>query len=103
MERQCQEPHCLQLIPSHLFQSHQDEHLAERLAAEEFENQTQTHDADEALARALYHAGNVPSSSTMEADSDYQLALAVNREIRAEEEEVSFRLVQVCPGLSRSA
>jgi hypothetical protein len=39
----------------------------------------------------------------MEADSDYQLALAVNREIRAEEEEASFRLVQVCPGLSRSA
>ena len=95
MERQCEEPHCLQIVPDHLFQSHQDEHFAERLAAEQFENQRQNHDEDEAFARAIGHGGDFESSSGMDADSDYQLALALNREIRAEEEERSFRLVQV--------
>lgn len=96
MERQCQEPHCLQLVPEHLFQTHQDEHLAERLATEEFESGRQNQNKDEALARAMALGGEPESSNMMDADSDYQLALALNREMRAEEEARSFRMVQVC-------
>ena len=96
MLRQCEELHCLQLVPEHLFQSHQDEHLAERLAAQEFESQKQNQYDDEALARAMANGGELESPSGMDADSDYQLALALNREIRADEEERSFRMVQVC-------
>jgi hypothetical protein len=92
---QCQEPYCLQIIPDHLFPSHQDEHTAERLAAEEFENQRRHHDEDAVLARAMADSVEAESSSRMDPDNDYQLALALNREIRAEEEERSFRMVQV--------
>ena len=97
MGRQCQEPYCLQIVADHLFQSHQDEHLAERLAAEEFENQRRNQHADNVvLARAMANAVGVESSSRMvDSHNDYQLALALNREIRAEEEQRSFRIVQV--------
>jgi len=97
MGRRCEEPHCLQIVPDHLFLSHQDEHLAERLAAEEFE---QHHNdptiTDEALARALADEGaKTESLGLADEDIDYQMALALNREFRTEEEESSFRNVQV--------
>ncbi len=96
MGRQCQEPYCLQIVPDHLFQSHQDEHLAERLAAEEFENQRRNQHDDVVLARAMANAVGVESSSRIvDSHNDYKLALALNREIRAEEEERTFRVVQV--------
>lgn len=97
MGRQCQEPYCLQIVADHLFQSHQDEHLAERLAAEEFENQRRNQHEDVVLTRAIANTVEVDSSSRMDPDidNDYQLALALNREIRAEEEQRSFRIVQV--------
>ena len=98
MGRRCEEPYCLQIIPDHLFLSHQDQHLAERLAAEEFEQQHQNNPTttDEALARAL--ADEEPETESLglaDEDVDYQMALALNREFRTEEEERSFRNVQV--------
>jgi hypothetical protein len=94
----CEEPYCLQIIPDHLFLSHQDQHLAERLAAEEFEQQHQNNPTatDEALARAL--ADEEPETESLglaDEDVDYQMALALNREFRTEEEERSFRNVEV--------
>lgn len=96
MERRCDEPHCLQLVPEYLFQSHQDQHLAERLVAEEFEQQRHEQDNDDALARALAlgptEVGHIYVDNE---DEDYLMALALNREFRTEEEERSFRNVQV--------
>jgi hypothetical protein len=98
MGRRCEEPHCLQVVPDHLFLSHQDEHLAERLAAEEYEQQHENDPTatDEALARALADQGaDTESLGFADEDVDYQMALALNREFRTEEEERSFRNVQV--------
>ena len=96
MGRRCEEPHCLQIVPDHLFVSHQDQHLAERLAAQKFEQQHQNNPTttDEALARAL--ADEEPETESLglaDEDVDYQMALALNREFRTEEEERSFRNV----------
>jgi hypothetical protein len=98
MGRRCEEPYCLQIIPEHLFHSHQDRHVAERLAAEDFEQLQQSRNADEALARALaLVSAEDESSNVNDKDNDYllALALALNREFRIEEEEHSFRNVQV--------
>jgi hypothetical protein len=97
MGRRCEEPHCLQIVPDHLLLSHQDQHLAERLVAEEFEQLNQNDPiTDEALARALADQGaETESLGLAEEDVDYQMALALNREFRTEEEERSFRNVQV--------
>src|SRR5277367_1283917 len=98
MGRRCEEPHCLQIVPDHLFLSHQDEHLAERLAAEEFEQNYQNDPTttDEALARALAdQAAETESLGFADEDVDYQIAIALNREFRTEEEERSFRNVHV--------
>jgi hypothetical protein len=75
MGTQCKEPYCLQIVPDHLYASHQDQHLAERLAAEEFERQQQQLANDLSLARQLEAegSGNVPSG-----DTDYQLALQLS-------------------------
>src|SRR5271170_2539524 len=96
MGTRCEEPHCLQIIPTHLFQSHQDQHLAERLAAEDFEQQQQVESTDEELARSLavqtsQHNGSFGDDE----NSDYEFALALNREFRTEEEERSWKNVQV--------
>lgn len=94
MGKQCQEPHCLEIVPDHLFESHQDEHIAERLAAEEFERQRNHQIADAELARALAHnEGDVFNIGGE--DDDFQLAVALNREFRNEEEQRFFRQVQV--------
>ena len=98
MGRRCEEPHCLQIVPAHLFLSHQDQHLAERLAAEEFEqhHQNDTTATDEALARALADdSAEADSFSLADEDVDYQMALALSRELTTEVEERSFRNVQV--------
>jgi hypothetical protein len=96
MGRRCEEPYCLQIIPERLFQSHQDLHFAERLAAEDFERQRHSQNTDQALARALApDSAEDRSSNVNDEESDYLLALALNREFRKEEEELSFRSVQV--------
>jgi len=99
MERRCEEPHCLQLVPEHLLQAHQDQHLAERLFAEEFEQQKNAQVGDAAMATAIAQ-NEVAASDSMDGDiedSDYQFALALNRELREEEEQRFFRQVQVYP------
>ena len=90
MGRHCPEPYCLQDVPDQLYESHQDQHIAERLAAEDFEAFKQQHD-DRAWDNTV---ANDPFDFTFE-DRDMQLALALNREFRQEEEERSFRQVQV--------
>lgn len=96
MGRRCEEPHCLQIIPERLFQSHQDLHYAERLAAEDFERQRHSRSTDQALTRTLsLGSAEDESSNVNDEESDYLLALALNREFRKEEEELSFRSVQV--------
>jgi hypothetical protein len=92
----CGELHCLEIVPDHLFADHKDRHLAERLAAEEFEQQTRQRNQDEELAHQLQSdfSEDYPSSYGRE-DLDYQLALDLNRQYRDEEAERSFRLVQV--------
>jgi len=98
MGRRCEEQHCLQIVPDELFLSHQDQHLAERLAAEEYEQHHQNDPTatDEALARALADQGaETESLGLADEDVDYQVALALNREFRTEEEERSFRNIQV--------
>lgn len=96
MERLCEEPHCLQVIPEHLFQSHQDQHFAERLTAEEFEQQHREQNDDEALARAIAVETTGDEATAFDNnDGDYLMALALNREFRTEEEERSYRNVQV--------
>jgi len=101
MIRHCEEPHCLEFVPDDEFQLHQDRHLAERLAAEEFEqNQSVAHE-DEVLAHALADNSNrngiesiIQDGGLFERD-DYGIALDLNRRFRLEEEEVSFRNLQV--------
>jgi len=86
----CQEPHCLQEVPDHLWELHQDEHVAERLAAEEFESSRQRQDdfyPTQSKDSDPFNFGND--------DSDAQLALALNREFQKEDEERSFRQIQV--------
>lgn len=96
MGRRCEEVYCLQIVPEHLFQSHQDRHAAERLAAQEFEQQHHSRNTDEALARALDRGlAEDESPNVNDENNDYLLALALNREFRIEEEERSFRNVQV--------
>jgi|SRR5579859_5875161 len=89
MGRRCQEAHCLQYIPDHLFESHRDQHFAEHLAAEEFEHYNSVQHGGSQFAQVL------ASSSGISVDEDYQLALSLNRDFRKEEEELSFRSVQV--------
>ena len=101
MGRRCEEPHCLQIIPENLFQSHLDQHIAERLATEEFEQQHNLQNSDEALAQALGHGSQEELFIASDEDADYLMALALNREFRTEEEKHSFRSVQV--EYSRSA
>ena len=72
--------------------------MAERLAAEEFEQNYQNDPTttDEALARALAdQAAETESLGFADEDVDYQIAIALNREFRTEEEERSFRNVHV--------
>ena len=95
MGRRCKEPYCLQIIPDKLFQSHQDQHIAERLAAEEFEQQHHRQNSDEALAQALGRSTPEESFLANDDNADYLMALALNREFRTEEEEHAFRNVQV--------
>ena len=92
MERRCEEPHCLQMVPEYLFQIHQDYHVAERLAAEEAEQQQTQHFG--ANADAAAEAVTIAQNGDTE-DSDYQFALALNREYREEEEQHFFRQMQV--------
>ena len=94
MPRRCEEAHCLEIVPEHLFQAHQDQHLAERLAAEEFE-QRQREQTDAEIARTLADSSGNPSFPVNDEDADFQLALSLNRQFRAEEEELSFRDIQV--------
>ena len=94
MGRRCEEPHCLEIVPDRLFESHQDQHIAERLAAEEWEAEKNIR-SDETLAQALAFRDNDDGALHLEdEDVDYQLALALNREFRTEEEERSFRDIQ---------
>lgn len=95
MELQCEEPYCLQLVPEHLFQSHQDQHLAELLAAEEFEHQRQIQLGDAAVATAIAKDEGMYSIASDTEDQDYRLALTLNREFRQKEEQQHFRQVQV--------
>jgi hypothetical protein len=95
MGKRCQEPHCLEIVPDHLFDSHQDQHIAERLAAEEFEQHRNEQNADAQLARAIANNEESEAFSAGGEDDDFQLALALNREFRNEEEQRSFRQVQV--------
>jgi len=95
MERLCEEPYCLQLVPEHLFQTHQDQHLAELLAAEEFEYQRQIQLGDAAVATAIAKDEATYSMASDTEDKDYQLALTLNREFRQKEEQQHFRQVQV--------
>jgi hypothetical protein len=100
MERRCEEPHCLQLVPDQLFQIHQDQHLAERLEAEEYEQSGR-----QRLQRTAQTAGNaaaaeldqnsLATSHDIDTEDDYQMALALNREFRDEEEQRFFRQIQV--------
>jgi hypothetical protein len=90
---QCDEAHCLQLVPVNMLQSHRDQHLAERLAAEEFElhaqNQVQRTLPEEVYAALPY------GEETESEDKDFLLAVALNRQFRQEEEMRFFRLVKV--------
>jgi hypothetical protein len=96
MERLCEEPHCLQVISEHLFRSHQDQHFAERLSAEEYEQQKCEQNNDEALAQAIAIETTSDEATDFDSnDGDYLMALALDREFRNEEEERSFRNVQV--------
>jgi hypothetical protein len=95
MGKRCQEPHCLEIVPDHLFDSHQDHHIAERLAAEEFERQRNEQNSDALLARAIANGRESETFGFGREDDDFQLALALNREFRDEEEQRSFRQVQV--------
>jgi hypothetical protein len=88
------------MVPDHLFESHQDEHFAERLAAEDFERQQNDQIADAELARALANNESDVGNLGGEGD-DFQLALALNREFRNEEEERFFRQVQVYPFMNK--
>ena len=95
MPIQCEEPHCLQSVPDHLFQSHQDQHVAERIAAEEYEQHRQTRTVDLAVAKELGNDDITAPYDVEAEDPDYQMALALNREFRQEEEQRFFRQVQV--------
>ena len=96
MERVCEEPHCLQRVPHHLFQSHQDHNYAERVAAEEFESRAVPQTV---IGNTITdHPGALDLDN--EEDEDLQLALALNREFRKEEEKQFFRQFQVILGIS---
>jgi hypothetical protein len=100
MGRLCEEPHCLQTVPDELFQSHQDEHVAERLAAEEHERNRSRQFADAQFAQELASQGTQNGFSELdqqeiEQDPDYQLALSLNRQFREEEEQRSYQSLQV--------
>jgi hypothetical protein len=83
MPFECPEPHCLQLIPLAHLQSHQDAHVAERLAFAELESHR--HSVLPSQGRTGWRVR----------DDDAQLALALNRLEREEEERRGFRLVKV--------
>jgi|SRR5947207_15459898 len=96
---QCEEAHCLQRVPVHLFQLHQDKHLAERLAAEEFEthrlnriDRTAQSPLGSSRKGSLAWQGLLPIDSE---DEEFQLSLALNRQLREEDEKYLFRQVQV--------
>jgi hypothetical protein len=92
MGKRCDD--CPQIIPDHLWTIHQDEHFAKRLA-EELENNQYT-EVDQTLARALaVESANSDSLQNLGDDADYEFALALNRKFRIEEEQNSFRAIQV--------
>jgi len=105
MVRRCEEPHCLEFVPDDEFELHQDRHLAERLAAEEFEQNRSLVLEDEILAHALadHSDGNGVDSTTQNAsvfeEHDYEVARDLNTRFRMEEEEASFRNLQVSSAL----
>ena len=95
-------PHCLEAVPDIEWRSHQDWHLAERLAAEESEqDRNEQYDNDEALAKALATEDQTFHSQEDEGE-DYHAALALNRALRAEDEEMSFRNLLVSAPLESS-
>ena len=90
METRCAESHCMEIVPHQLLSVHRDQHLAERLAAEEFEQNMRLYNEDIELARQLENNANEDGSKE---NADYQLALELSRQFRAEEEERSVRII----------
>jgi hypothetical protein len=101
MGKHCVEPHCLQIIPDHLWTSHQNQHLAERLAAEEFE-QNRKNEVDQALVQVLAAESANCEPLQNQAEADYEVALALDQEFRFEENQNSFHAVHVKASLKSS-
>lgn len=95
MEKRCEVPYCFEVVADLDWDFHQDQHLAERLAAEEFEGRDKQYDDDKALACALAEECDKSFYTQQSIDDDFQLALALRDEFLAEEEEQSFRDAQV--------
>lgn len=95
MEKRCDEPHCLQIVPEHLWMIHQDQHFAERLIAEEFED-NRLNEVHQTLARGLTaKSANSEILENQGVDADYQLALALNQEVKIEGKQSWFPAIQV--------
>ena len=95
MFKRCEVPYCFEVVTDLDWDFHQDQHLAERLAAEEFEGREEQYDEDRALACALAEECDKSFYTQQSVDDDFQISLSLSNGFLAEGEESSFRSAQV--------